>query len=409
MASLQDRIETLKNLLLHTYNVCHWQLGENLGLQNTNCPNDSFFHLIFSTGPCRAFLAQHYKENSSPVLLFDRFHLAWFADRLDDASPHAGIHLLGPVFTTETTVRTIYRLCSHLQVSPSVKQELPEQLRQIPLISRQQILDCGSMLHYCLTEHPLDISEVRQQDTPDFSLTASDGKDTVWHGTWMMESSLIRCVEEGNLNYQSALSFPSYGGQIGKLSPDGALRQAKNESIVFTTLCTRAAIRGGVSPEGGYNLGDYYIQKAENCQSVADVHNCNREMFDTCIRRVHRAKTASHYSFFIRSALDYIESHIREKILLKDMAKELGYAEYYLTNKFQKETGESINSYIQKRKVETAMHILTVSAVSAAEVSDLLSFSSPSYFSTVFRRHTGVTPKVYQQEHGIIPKEKWNN
>lgn len=95
--------------------------------------------------------------------------------------------------------------------------------------------------------------------------------------------------------------------------------------------------------------------------------------------------------------MEYIETHICEKISLDAMAKELGYSSYYLSSKFQKESGMSLNSYINRQKVEIAKQLLCSPALNAADVSEHLCFSSPSYFTAIFRKFTGVTPSAYQQ------------
>ena len=90
-----------------------------------------------------------------------------------------------------------------------------------------------------------------------------------------------------------------------------------------------------------------------------------------------------------------MENHIREKINLEDIAKGAGYSGYYLSRKFQQETGKSLTNYIQERKIEYAKTKLLESAAPIADLSEELSFSSPSYFSAVFRKVTGQSPAEY--------------
>lgn len=93
--------------------------------------------------------------------------------------------------------------------------------------------------------------------------------------------------------------------------------------------------------------------------------------------------------------MDYIETHVREKISLEELADSVGYTAYYLSRKFQKETGKSITQFIQERKVEYAKTRFRGGHVTMAELAEELNFSSPSYFSSVFRKITGQSPMEY--------------
>ena len=61
------------------------------------------------------------------------------------------------------------------------------------------------------------------------------------------------------------------------------------------------------------------------------------------------------------------------------------------------ETGLPINQYIQRQKIERAKELLRVPKLSISDVSERLAFSSPSYFSLIFRKFVGMSPGDYQQ------------
>ena len=96
--------------------------------------------------------------------------------------------------------------------------------------------------------------------------------------------------------------------------------------------------------------------------------------------------------------MEYVETHIFEKIRFEDMAKELGYASYYLSKKFKKETGIALKDYINEQKIEYAKRLLTNTQSGVVEVSEKLAFSSPSYFGVIFQEYTGMTPSEYQSK-----------
>ena len=62
--------------------------------------------------------------------------------------------------------------------------------------------------------------------------------------------------------------------------------------MVFTSLVTRAAMEGGLSPEIAYPVGDAYIQAAEDCRDSAELAVLANAMYHDFIYRVHEAPAA---------------------------------------------------------------------------------------------------------------------
>lgn len=97
--------------------------------------------------------------------------------------------------------------------------------------------------------------------------------------TYITEQALLRMVREGALNYKPILAqAASISGGVGVLSGD-TLKRAKISSAVFISLCTRAAIEGGISPEVAYFCGDAYIQDAIDCRTLTDVTFVSHQMY----------------------------------------------------------------------------------------------------------------------------------
>ena len=75
----------------------------------------------------------------------------------------------------------------------------------------------------------------------------------------------------------------------------------------------------------------------------------------------------------------------------------MGYSEYYLTERFKKETGQSLSSYIRYAKVERAKVLLESSELSVREIAEQLAFNTVNYFIQSFRDTTGYSPAQYRK------------
>ena len=59
----------------------------------------------------------------------------------------------------------------------------------------------------------------------------------------------------------------------------------------------------------------------------------------------------------------------------------------------------SLREFAVKEKVERAKMLLAQSAMSVSDISEALGFNSQSYFGSVFRKITGMTPSEFQRIH----------
>ncbi|MCC8023313.1 MAG: AraC family transcriptional regulator, partial [Clostridiales bacterium] len=184
--------------------------------------------------------------------------------------------------------------------------------------------------------------------------------------------------------------------KVGKMSGD-PLRQSLYGFISTTSLATRAAIEGGLDEPQAYNLSDCYIQKVDKLQTVSEILALYTKMLSDFAARVGNSKERPIYSKPIQEAIEYIDIHLHEKIKLEQIAAHAAMSTGYLSKCFKQETGQTLTDFIQKAKMEEAKESLQFSQMSILEISSILQYSSQSYFSQVFRQHTGLTPQKYRE------------
>lgn len=95
--------------------------------------------------------------------------------------------------------------------------------------------------------------------------------------------------------------------------------------------------------------------------------------------------------------IDYMKKHIFESISVDDVCTLLHYNRSYIYRQFKKTTGMSIMAYFTKLKISKAKELLRESDKSIVEISDMLSFDTPNYFSKVFKKAVGYTPSTYRK------------
>ena len=405
--TVYDNMALLSELFLCGSNIYTWCYDAEGRLLTSNCPEEKMLDTAFELFDCKQQILEYAVEHDNPISVGTAFGLRWGAAFEKENAAMVRFWVIGPFFyqdISEHGVREGLRYYKNLEISPAWKVRFPEALKTLPTVQNAMMARYILMLHYALTDVHLEISDIAcpQPYAGDISNAGVPGEDyRDRHKTWMAEQALLEMVRTGNLNYTKAFSDSMAISSGVPVRGDDALRQAKTSIVVFTTLVTRAAIEGGLSPEEAYALGDSYMQSAESTHDFSDLDALSHSMYADFIGRVHKVKMRPDYSAQIRQCIDYIELHCDQRIKAADLASRVGYSEYYLTAKFKEETGISVSDYIMRTKVERAKLLLETTQLTAQEISEQLSFSSRNYFSRIFKKFTGVTPTQYREsDHG---------
>ena len=94
----------------------------------------------------------------------------------------------------------------------------------------------------------------------------------------------------------------------------------------------------------------------------------------------------------------YIDLHFKESLTLEQLAEEGHMNKYYLSHAFKREYGVSPINYMISKRIEESKYLLAETDLALSQIAQLLGFSSLSYFSQVFHRTQGTSPKEYRQQ-----------
>lgn len=223
----------------------------------------------------------------------------------------------------------------------------------------------------------------------------------VYHAPFERELSFYESVRSGNLETVKTL-FTKLGGEgFGVLSND-SLRNLKYHLVVTIAMITRFCINGGMPPEKAYSLSDIYVLKTDECKSREEIDEVHYEATTDFTRRMRQLQNRRIYSKPIINALDYISDSLHNRILIQEVADFLSLSVPYFSRLFKAEIGVTFSEYVTVKKIEAAANMLQFSDYSAMEISDILNFSSHSYFIKVFKKHIGLTPKEYRSRYYTV-------
>lgn len=229
-------------------------------------------------------------------------------------------------------------------------------------------------------------------------------QEEVYHHTYMEERKLLECVEEGNEEEAVKLSY-IMDTSVGRLSKDKK-NNIRNLAIAAVTLCTRAAIAGGVSPSEAYRLSDHYIMRVDEAKDVVQIFLCRDQAIRALAHRVHMRKEKTKITSYVEQCKDYVNKNYRKKIYVEEIARKMGISSSYLSHMFREETGKRLQDYIVEVRIERAKNLLIYSEESLADIAAYVNFPSQSYFGEKFKKYTNMTPMQFRHLHK--PAEFYN-
>lgn len=398
----QEKIRFFLELLNCNYQLHFWQYDGEYRLIETNWNNELFSGEFFSFIGMEKLLKERQQEGKmDPVILEAGNNLLWIAGFEHRENTVRHVFYIGPIFSGKDNLLILRKKLDTYNLSVSLRTRMFRTFEEIPVVPFHILRQYAVMLEYTLNSRKISINDIEVVNIiPGEEKDVQFGTSERHFGIWEAEQNLCRMIEEGSPRYKEMLKASSLMSSGMKVDYGDTLRSHKNNILVLLILCSRASMRGGLSPEIAYNLNDYYAQKIEQCQSMADTTKLGAQILEDYVARVRESRENPDISDSIRNSCEYIKAHLTEPIHVKKLAQQSGYAEYYFSHKFKKEMGVSVKEYILHEKIEQAKVMLTSSDESIQKIGDSLAFGSRSYFYTCFQKAEGMSPSEYRNTKG---------
>lgn len=131
-------------------------------------------------------------------------------------------------------------------------------------------------------------------------------------------------------------------------------------------------------------------------ESVDDIKDYIGTLLDHVIE-LRNTLSGRRYSDIIRTARKRIEQdYMSEDISLNTVAAEVCMSPSYFSSVFSKEMGKTFIEYLTEVRMEKAKQYLVCSSMKTSEISYEVGYKDPHYFSYIFKKTQGCTPKEYR-------------
>lgn len=157
-------------------------------------------------------------------------------------------------------------------------------------------------------------------------------------------------------------------------------------------------------PDGEDTVAEIFEDVPDGYRSIYQAATAHQvvewlEILKEGLCRVLLSKRKSYKDNVITNIQKYIEVHVEDRLLLNEVAGVFGLSPNYLSSLFKKTCNIGFTEYVTQKKISLAKTLLLEENLKIYEAADRLGFESAFYFSKVFKKVEGISPREFIQQH----------
>lgn len=171
----------------------------------------------------------------------------------------------------------------------------------------------------------------------------------------------------------------------------------KGRIIELLVNLSRAAVDSGMDENIMSSLNSRFYEELYKKETAEEICYWTKKVVNIYSEEVRKSQNKDNYQA-VYAAADYIRHHFREKITIRDIGEKVHLSDSYLSHIFSDTFGRTITEYLTFVRIEYAKTQLAIPGLSISEVALDSGFEDVSYFSRVFKKSEGITPRDYKKK-----------
>ena len=207
------------------------------------------------------------------------------------------------------------------------------------------------------------------------------------------EKALITKLKTGDTEQAKALLNDLLGYVF--FAEGNNFEVVKSRALELSSLLSRAAIEGGATSDSVLKVNNQFLMSLQNITDLDDL--CYKlqetiDVFTDCMFNYIPSKGNE----ITKKAIRYISQNFSRNFTLDEVADHVHLNPAYFSTLFKQSTGSSFKEYLNMVRIEESKRLLSNTDYSIIDISLATGFEDQSYFSKVFKKYTGLTPKQYR-------------
>ena len=384
---------------------------------NLVCMSEASFYAMQEVNPLKNaaedvtddYARKLYLQSLEPYTMYkqtDAYRRAWIYLLLSQTEEQE-VLLMGPYLVSQPTEEELLEMCEENGLFPQMQRTVREYYASLPVLRDTNLLFVmlETFCEHLWNRPSFSLVDVnREHHVPVSLLNAEPRTDSlddhlanmkVLEKRYEFENEMIRAVTLGQIHKEKQL-MPGFEAMQLEMRGSSPLRSAKNYSIIMNTLLRKAGENGGVHPVYLDRISSDFARKIEEISVLSAFPTLMNEMFRSYCRLV-RKHSIRRYSPAVQKAILLIDSDLSAPLTLSTLAAAQGLSEGYLATIFKRETEKTVSEYVREKRMKHAAHLLTTTKLQIQTIALHCGIMDVQYFSKLFKKHTGKTPKEYRE------------
>ncbi len=160
-------------------------------------------------------------------------------------------------------------------------------------------------------------------------------------------------------------------------------------------ILSRAAVEAGAKVEEMLGLRYGFITELSKIRDQEELCLWIVKVLDKMTEQIYQTRNAKNYQR-LKKAMDFIEMHCGEPLTVEQVAQAIYLSPSRLSHIIKDELGMTLIDYLSKKRIDKAKALLINEDVPIAQIAQEVGFSDQSYFTKVFKKIAGCTPRAYR-------------
>lgn len=314
-----------------------------------------------------------------------------------------GSVLVGPFLLGDPDSTLVSGLSKHYLIPPDTLFDMYDELRSIRILSPALTNQISKLLYFLFSSLISDgklllrtnQEKISQQSKISESIQIYKNLEIPLSNPYPYEKEkeLITKVKTGDVSAAKGILNDLLGYVL--FSEGSSLELIKARAIELTAILSRTAMDGGSPDDAIPRLNNKYLKR------LAQVNNTDNLCF--LLQEAVEAFTESMLSFvpdgkndLVKKSIQYITRNYSSVITLENVAEHVHLNPAYFSTLFKRQSGFSFKEYLNLVRIEEAKRLLANTDYPILDIAIATGFESQSYFTKVFKKYTGLTPKQYR-------------
>lgn len=198
---------------------------------------------------------------------------------------------------------------------------------------------------------------------------------------------------------------------ISTTSGKRTIKEVRHYFLVISAIMARNLYENHVPSKKVYAFNVACADMIQNKMKDAEFLQFADDLIDFFIEVVAERKHPAFNHQTVNRVIVYINDGIETELSVEDLAKQFQVSTSHLSRIFREHVGITLVEYLNVRRVEEAQYYLRHTKKNILDISKQFHFCNQSYFTRIFKKYTGVTPKQFRdnKEHDyfrfVLPME----